>query len=211
MNINTLKKRGWVTVQQFQVETGLAIATISAAIRLGKIPESAVCKIKAKGNPVYINPVAAALAWRDGMDVTAPSSKISYKKLDDFLRSKNVVSGSAADGRTDGGANDVPDGISTKKSMSHAEAQRQTAVAKAAMAQMEARKMAGELVVKETVYKQLFEAGQQLRDAIMAVPNRVTAEIVAAEGNHAKIRKIMTEELAGVLEGLTDIYRKEIG
>ena len=79
------------------------------------------------------------------------------------------------------------------------------------LAEIELLRKKETLVSKEVVYKQLFEFGQQLRDSLMAIPDRITAEILSAGDNPTKVRQILTDAIASSLESLTDLYNFQIG
>lgn len=92
--------------------------------------------------------------------------------------------------------------------MSFAEAQRRKEVAKAKTAELEFLEKEGSLISKAVVQDQLFTAGKELRDALLAVPDRVTDEILAAGGNRTKVNNIIYDAIAGELERLADLYIK---
>ena len=79
--------------------------------------------------------------------------------------------------------------------------------AKAIQAEIELKKSLGELVLVEEVRDAAFKEGRRLRDAIMAVPDRL-ASLVAAETDPAKCREMIAKELRLVLEGLVSADRK---
>lgn len=87
---------------------------------------------------------------------------------------------------------------------SFAEALRVEKVAKARSAIIDLRKQTGELVNKAEVYKQLFGYGQQIRTAILAVPDRCIDEILTAP-NRAESHQVLTKYLHEALQKLSDI------
>lgn len=104
-------------------------------------------------------------------------------------------------------------GIGAKKDdggdkMTFAEAQRRKEVAKAKTAELELLEKQGTLILKQRVQDQLFNAGKELRDALLAVPDRVTDEILAAGDNRTKVNNIIYDAIAGELERLADLYIK---
>ncbi len=52
----------------------------------------------------------------------------------------------------------------------------------------------GKLVDKEQVYKELFKRGQEIREALLAVPDRVIDQLRAAK-SRAKAHKILTDAI----------------
>jgi hypothetical protein len=79
--------------------------------------------------------------------------------------------------------------------------------AKAIQAEMELKKSLGELVLVDEVRDAAFKEGRMLRDAIMAVPDRL-APVIAAENDPAKCRAMIAKELRSVLEGSVSVDRK---
>jgi len=71
--------------------------------------------------------------------------------------------------------------------------------AKTEKAELELRRLKGELLEKDRVEKREFELGREVRDAVENVPNRVAA-LLAAEGDQHKVRKILLDELKKALE-----------
>jgi len=71
--------------------------------------------------------------------------------------------------------------------------------AKALQAEAETKKMLGELVLVEEVKDTAFREGRRIRDAVLAVPDRL-ASMVAAEKDPAKCRALIMRELKAVLE-----------
>ncbi len=83
-----------------------------------------------------------------------------------------------------------------------AEALRVEKVAKAKMAELELKKAMGDLVVKDEVYKQLFAFGQEVRQAILVVPDRCIDAVIAAK-NRSEAHNTLLKELHEALEKLT--------
>ena len=196
----------WMIASEYAERIGIAGSSLKQAIDEGRIPQNAVKVVKAagrggKGRNVFINKTVADVAWVNGEDINHGNRTQKGKKAIDKIRNELQNNGINAN-QTE---------KSEKGYTSFAEAKRKKEIANAAKAQIELLKLQGSLVQKDLVYKQLFEAGKQLHDTIMGVPDRITAEIVAAGSNHTLIRKILTEALASSLEGLMDIYNKKLG
>lgn len=82
------------------------------------------------------------------------------------------------------------------------EAKRIEAVLKAKKLKIQIAEMEGRLVDKDAVYKKLFAKGQQVRAAIMAIPDRVTANLLACH-SVVEANNLLTEELMQALEKLS--------
>jgi hypothetical protein len=65
------------------------------------------------------------------------------------------------------------------------------------------RRMKGELVDKDTVYKALFQFGKMLRDSVLAVPDQITDTVMAAQ-TRTEVHRIITESLEDSLRQLSE-------
>jgi len=84
-----------------------------------------------------------------------------------------------------------------------AEALRVEKVARAKLAEIELNKAIGLLVVKDAVHKQLFAFGQEVRQALLVVPDRCIDSVIAAK-NRSEAHNILSKELHEALEKLTN-------
>ena len=191
-----------LTLEDYAKSLGVTPKAIKKAIDTGRIPPSAVTSSGNGGRGggqrrIFINKTEADPAWAattNPVMIRSAAAKAAVERI----RTESEINGVIAE----------PSGKETRDNViSLSEAQRREKVAKAHIAQLEFLQRKGTLVLKESVYKQLFEAGRQLRDSIMAVPDMVTAEIAASGSNQSKIRNILTDSLTKSLEGLTDIYK----
>lgn len=82
------------------------------------------------------------------------------------------------------------------------EAKRVEAVLKAKKLKIQIAEMEGSLVNKEAVYKKLFDKGQQIRAAIMSIPDRVTANLLACK-SVVEANNLLTDELMNALQKLS--------
>lgn len=71
----------------------------------------------------------------------------------------------------------------------------------ARMAQLEYEKIAGSLVSAEQVKAEAFKSGRQVREAILNLPERLSAQL-AAEADPHRCFMLLTEELTRALEAL---------
>jgi hypothetical protein len=90
-----------------------------------------------------------------------------------------------------------------------AAAKRAQAVYKAKLSELEYKQKAGQLVDKQEVYKQLYGAGQELRQAFQTIPDRFIDDILAAKTRN-EAHQILFNAVADVLEGLAEIEKREI-
>lgn len=85
----------------------------------------------------------------------------------------------------------------------------QSAKVKLAQDTLKLRKLKGELVEKDLVYKELFEFGRLLRDSLLVIPDRITDQLVAANDRH-EVHSIITDALVSSLESLSDIKNLKV-
>jgi len=74
---------------------------------------------------------------------------------------------------------------------------------KAKTARLDYLERTGELVPVESVRREAFERGRNIREAIMSVPSRVAADVFAAE-TIADAEQIIENELRNALRGLAE-------
>ena len=201
------QKAQWITLAEYAKTLKVTYQAVQKAITHERIPASAVKRVAdARGGKkkVLINKTAADVAWvatENPNSKRTPETKAAVERIKKKLKPSSTRK--------------IPTPIVAKqpedRHITLSEAQRAERVAKAELLQLDVLERKGALIQKELVYKQLFDAGKQLRDSIMAIPSRVTAEIVAAGGNQLKVRTILTEALATTLENLTDIYSAKLG
>jgi len=197
----------WLNMDIYAKTLNVSRQAVRKAIDNGRIPANAVKITKSTGRGgqginILINKTEADIAWVNTENTSQGNRSEEAKQRVGELRNELEAAGKITPGQVT---------VQETPKISLAEAQRIERAAKAKMAQLEVLKAEETLIRKEVVYKQLFDAGQQLREAIMAVPDRIVSEIVAAGGDHTVVRRIMTEALTSSLEGLSDIYTKKLG
>ena len=186
-----------VTVKEYAKHVCVTRQAVEKAIETGRIPKEAISYERVNGKLVTcIDKSVADIYWVNSANTGygTPEAREAVERIKSEIGSVDI--------KTKAGCDD---------NLSYSEALRKEKNAKAEKAKIELLQLKGVLVERDIVYKQLFEAGQMLRDAIMGVPDRIVAELVSANGNQTQIRKILTEALASALEGLTDVYAKDLG
>lgn len=191
----------WVSHTEYAERVGVTKEALMKAIENGRIPASAVSMVSTggKNKRIVINQPEADIAW------IATFNEKSAKPTDKARAAVERISAEISNTDTEKTDEPVTDKMSLR------EAQRLEQVAKAHLKGMEVLKVKGELVSRDLVRKQLFEAGTIIRDTLMAVPDRITAEVIAASNNPTKVRTILTEAIATALEKLDDLYNKKLG
>lgn len=194
----------WVKITEYAKSLKISHQAVKEAINKGRIPASAVRIEKAvKGGGrynqnIFINKQKADIAWVGSENAYRMNKSQEAKDTILKLRKELEDSGMLLPKYEEDKESDFID---------FNEAQRREKVAKAHIASLELLKLQGTLVQKDLVYKQLFEAGSQLRTSIMAVPDRITSEVISAGNNKSLVRKIIADALNEALQGLTDIIK----
>lgn len=76
-------------------------------------------------------------------------------------------------------------------------------------AQIELKELEGTLVPKKQVYDAFFTFGQEMRQAILAIPDRIIDEIMATP-ERAVAHNILTDALMQALSALSDMGNRDI-
>jgi len=192
----------WIQLEDYAKSVGVQPEAIQYAIKQGRIPLSAVTYTKVGGRNgnnkrTLINKREADIAWVETADPT------SHNRTE---RGREAVERIKAELQADGvlpasGSSKVNDYAETKRKYEHT---------RTLKAQLELLEYQGKLVQKDKVYKQLFEAGQQLRDAILGLPLLIKRKLAQCGGDEFEIEKILNEELTNVLSALTEIYNRKL-
>lgn len=213
MNRKTAPK-GWVRITEFETLTGLNTRTVTLAISRGNIPAECWQRIGGgKTSPLYINPQPAALHWYNNINASHHLTRPLREQLAAYISSFNPAA-VAPSPEVSTAEKIVPDEkekkgkkgkATTADNMTFAEAQRRKEVAKALTAELELKEKEGSLISKQKIDEQLFAFGKELRDALLAVPDRITDEVIAAVENRTKVNNIIYNAIAGALEKLADL------
>ena len=196
MNNTTDIPNGWVKLSAFEQLTGINGRTIRAAVKEGRIPADYARQMDDTPTaPYYMDPQPAALYWFNNINSNRPLSKAVREALTKYIKTFDDTVGI---------------GVATPlQQMSYAEAQRRERVAKARIAELEVEEREKALVSREMVNKELFELGQALRDALLAIPDRITDEVIANADNRHKVHTTIYNAIADVLTHLADMALKE--
>ena len=75
------------------------------------------------------------------------------------------------------------------------------------IAELELQEKEGALVSRERINAQLFAAGKELRDTLLAIPDRIT-DVVMAEDNRAIVHNTIYDAIADALQKLADFQTR---
>jgi phage terminase Nu1 subunit (DNA packaging protein) len=87
------------------------------------------------------------------------------------------------------------------------EAQRRVALERAAALELGNRRKRGELLDADTVLREQFEAARVLRDAILNIPERLSAEL-ASENSPQRVHAQLSRELRRALDSVAELLER---
>ena len=187
--------KGWIKISDFEELTGISTKTIAAAIKRRYIPDAIADRVGSSAtSPYYLNPQQAAKHWYGSINAAHPTARQVREKLNVYIKTFDkefVAEKKAAEG--------------TQLKITYEDAQLQEKIAKAQMAELELEEKRGNLVPRDQINSQLFAAGQQLRNALLAIPDRITDEVIAEADNRHKVHSIMYDAIVAELQKLVDI------
>ncbi|MDR3133007.1 MAG: hypothetical protein LBU42_03165 [Prevotellaceae bacterium] len=192
--------KGWVKLSEFERMSGLSSRTVALAIAHNKIPAECVKKIGAGAtSPKYVDPQAAAVSWYQNLNAGHHLSRTLRSTLAKYIKkfAPDVVGEDIKKSKEE-----------ARSKMSFDESLRREKAAKAETAEIELEEKKGSLISKVNVYNSLFEAGQQIRDALLSIPERITDEIIAVVESRTKVRNLIHDAIAAELEKLSEINKK---
>lgn len=191
--------KGWVKISEFATLTGLSVKTITAAMKRGTIPASEVARVGSSAtSPYYLNPQTVAKSWYDNLNANHPLTPAVRTALESYIA--NIDPKPKTKKVKETSISSLP---ITDAKMPLAEAQRLEREAKAKIALLELQEKEGSLVSRERINNQLFGAGKELRDALLAIPDRIT-DLIMAEDNRTMVHNIIYNAIASELQKLAD-------
>lgn len=175
--MNKKLNKKWLTTAEYAEHRNISGRAVREHIKTGRIPPEAV---KKPGRSFMIHKTNAdkALAGNLNHKLTKKSVEASEKKK------RQTISKA---------------GIPKCKSLT--EAQKLDREYQAAIRKLTYKEKCGELVSREQVDKEAFDTARQVRDAILSIPDRLSAQLAAMD-DHEAIHTLLLKEIRHVLEGL---------
>ena len=203
----------WYTLEEYAKRLSIAPNSLKEAIERGRIPQSSISLAGiggrgGKAKRIMIHQPTADIAWVESENTTSKRTKKAREAVE-RIRAELEANGAppVAAPIEQTPTSEAPPVEKTTL----AEALRREKVAAAALKHLQVLEKQGTLVKKEVVYSQLFRIGKELRDEIMSIPNRITADIAACGGNKTKIRNILRAEFTTILQKIADIDNNNLG
>jgi len=213
-----MKPAQWIILSEYARHLGVSANVVTRAIDKGRIPASAVSRVPMPGvggtsERILINKTEADPAWVAGFNEISANPTLPARLAVGRIRAELENPAPDSENIPEPPTPEPPQNpAETRKTTDLMKVQLSEKTAKAGLAQIELLEKRGKLVSKDAVYKQLFESGQQLRDSLMSIPDRITAEILSAGNNHVKVRQILSEAIATSLESFIELCNsKNIG
>ncbi|WP_300726264.1 hypothetical protein [uncultured Rikenella sp.] len=189
--------KGWVKISDFEELTGISSKTIAAAIKRGYIPDQVADRVGTGAtSPYLLDPQQAAKSWYSSLNAAHPASRKIRQTLADYIKTfdsafiapeKKHVENPAA------------------LALTYEDAQLQEKIAKARLAELELAEKEGSLVAKATIDAELFAAAQEIRNALLVIPDRIVDQVIAEAANRNKAHSVIYNAIADELEKLADI------
>lgn len=187
----------YVSYRKFAELVGVSDTAVRKAVKAGYIQKGVVGldTIRPK-----INVKVACEEWgKELIDAPPKPSKYRTPQPIEIPKPKIAVPYDDEDEGDDDGATGP---IEVSDGMSMTEAKRMEAILKAKKLKLQVDHLDGTLVEKDAVYKKLFDKGQQVRSAILSIPDRIAANLLACK-SVTEATNMLTDELIAALEKLS--------
>jgi len=189
-----MAKEKVISIREYARRRECSDVAVHKAYKEGHLPDSVFAWNEKKTRKKGIYPKKADEAWAKTIDV----SKAKNEKL-----TENILN--AASGK--GEEIEVPkDG----KGPSRADAQRIESIFKAKLTELKYKREVGDLVERKKVYDGLYAAGQEIRDSMLSIPDRIIDEVLAAK-NRNEAHEVLRKAIHSELERLSNIESRKFG
>ena len=185
-------------ISDFEESTGISAKTITAAIKRGYIPDNFADIVGTSAtSPYYLNPQQAAVCWYKSLNSAHPNQRKVRNALAGYIKTfdKTVIEPEPA-------AKAAAAPTMTYEDAQLQEKNRQGKDCRAGIA----GKRGGAGVARAHKCP-TFAAGKELRDTLLAIPDRIT-DVVMAEDNRAIIHNTIYDAIADALQKLADFQTR---
>ncbi len=164
-----------VSLREYAKIRGCTEGAVRAAIRTGKIKNGVIKNDE--GINKFIDTDIADVEWSKNYreDRKGSSNYELHSNLDKAAKGKPKTEARPKQ-KTDTGE---PDGEAGDVTMS--EAKRREAIAKAKILEIELAEKENSLISTETVRRAMYEFGEEVKSALLSVPDRATDDVLAAQ------------------------------
>lgn len=190
-----------ISIREYARRKGCSDTAIHKALKAGKIVKGLV----SKGGKKFINPAIADSEWNSNHN---PAYDRTTRKGTPVFGEGQAIA-EPPTGVPDTGATPRLGNAGQGGEATLANAKRAKAVYDAKIAELTFKEKAGLLVDKQHVYKALFAAGQEVRQALIIIPDRIIDDLLAASSRNAA-HQMLTDAIANALDALSDIQNRDI-
>lgn len=193
-----------ISIREYGRRRGCSDTAVRKAINAGKIVEGVARDKRGKVLGIYED--VSNREWALNHDPTRERTTKNGESSQRFLGTETEEPPVAPSPRVKSVAKE---GYNPANENTLAAAKRARAVYEAKLKELEYKKMAGKLVDKDEVYKALYGAGQEVRQAFQTIPDRFIDDILAAKSRN-EAHQLLFNAIADVLDGLAEIEKREI-
>lgn len=183
-----------ISIREYGRRKGVPESTIRKAIEAGLIKKGYV-----KTGKGY--KIAELVADEEWFIYHEAKTKGKTRKKENEKREAEIIDGLSLDN---------PGGKKGKVNTDNInDLQYQIEAIKLEKSQIELDKLKGALVSRDEVYAALFSAGQEVKSAILSIPDRVIDDILAAPGRN-EAHQILTDAIYEALKTLSEVESREL-
>ena len=172
-----------VSIREFAKMKGVSHTAVHKAIEAGRLVNSIVPRPNGRG--VLVNPALAGQEWeansRHDKRMTGPDVRIPVTP---YIKPKPVEDDTPPEGYEESTDGHIPMN----------EATRRKEVAQAKLAELKLSVEEGKLVDADVVNKTAFKLARSVRDKLIGIPDRISAEL-AGMNNQFAIHAVITKEI----------------
>ena len=170
-----------ISQREFARRLGVSEKTVRDGIKTGKISKGVIIE---NGKPKINFEIAFQESQTIGLGFKVLKQTESKKSPDvrSKVESKNLLD--------DLGVLSLSDALRLKENHN------------AKLKELELKKMEGSLLNKDEVFTQLFDFHQELRNALLAIPDRITDTLIAYSEDRNKVHQLINEAIASELDNL---------
>lgn len=181
----------YLNFKEYAARRGVSGEAVSQAVRAGRISTHRI------GSHDYILPEEADVSWAENTLQSNSRTREQQLGLND-----GPTPASLSETSPEGDKTERPDQRGT-----FAKARAKSEVLKAQHLAVDLELKTGKLVRADEVATKAFADGRKIRNAIMAIPDRL-APIIAAETDVVKAHQLLTKELTETLRGVARELRE---
>lgn len=186
----------WRSIPEFAKEVGFTPEYIRKLVRSGKIAENAT---KPKGKRFLINPDLAKECLKNNISYVGKHKSVEQNKTKQKPKVKQKPKqNKVSDAQKKQTISDA--GLGGVVSLAEAQKLKENYIA--ALKKIELEERRGDLLQKTDVEKEAFEIARGVRDAILNIPDRISAELASMTDTH-KINDKLITEITQALEELS--------